>query len=68
MRKKNVILGGYLDQHCSVHCLLELYADHMFWLYRENKCDPRCVLGPAVQCALFIGIICGPYVYNLEQM
>ena len=61
-------LGVYLDQQCSVHCLLELYADHMFWFYRENRCDPRCVFGPAVQCTLFIGIICGPYVYNLEQM
>ena len=32
---------------------LELYADHMFSLYREIRCDPMCVLGPAVQCTLF---------------
>ena len=66
--KTNVILVGYLDQQCSVHCFLKLYADHMFWFYRENRCDPRCVFGPAVQCTLFIGSICGPFVHSLKQM
>ena len=39
-QKTYVTLGVYLNQQCCVHCLLELYVDHMFWFYRENKCDP----------------------------
>ena len=57
----------YIGIICGpVQCfILELYAEHMFWFYREKRCDPRCVFGPAVQCTLFIGIICGPHILVL---
>ena len=45
-------LGVYLIQQCSVHCLLELYVDHMFWFYRENKCDPGWVFDVIEDCSV----------------
>ena len=42
IEKTDMSLGVYLEQQCSVHCLLELYADHMFITW--NICDPGCVI------------------------
>ena len=51
-QKTYVTLGVYLNQQCCVHCLLELYVDHMFWFYRENKCDPGWVFDVIDDCSV----------------
>ena len=61
------------EPRCVLGSSSALYT--FYWNYMRTICfentnvtHPGWVFGQAEQCTLFIGIICGPHVYNLEQM